>query len=203
MWMLVPLGNPGGEYAGTRHNLGRLMLQRWMAAHVPVPSVVRKLPSGTVYRLGDSFLALVPATFMNLSGVACAEALRADYDPARMLVLLDDKDLPLGLGRLRVSGGDGGHNGMASVIEALGRPDIARLRLGIGPFRRPLADFVLGPWTDGEWARLDALDTPFARFMERLAASSDLGALQGQVNGAGFWEMPVDPGNVLDPPNDF
>ena len=82
--------------------------------------------------------------------------------------------MPLGQGRFRTAGSDGGHNGVKSVLHHLQRQDVARLRLGIGPFRRPLVDFVLEEWTDDEWDRIDALDAPFARFMEHLGSTEDL-----------------------------
>ena len=183
MFLLVPLGNPGAAYAATRHNLGRLMLQRWMETHCPNPAVVHSFSTGAVYRLKHPFLALVPGTYMNLSGQACAEAVQAGFEPERMLLLHDDKDLPLGEGRFRLSGSDGGHNGLKSVFAHLGTQDVARLRLGLGPYERPLVDFVLGEWTEAEWDRLDAMDEPFARFMDQLAAAPDLAALAGK---AGF-----------------
>jgi PTH1 family peptidyl-tRNA hydrolase len=190
MRLLVPLGNPGPAYTITRHNLGRLMLMRWMEQG-PEPRVVRKLSTGTIYALRPPFQALVPGTYMNLSGQACAEAAAAGHDPARMVLLYDDKDLPLGLGRFRLTGSDGGHNGLKSVFGLLQRQDIPRLRLGIGPFQRPLVDFVLGEWTEAEWARIDAMDAPFARFMDLLRDTDDLGALAGTVNAASFWLPPV------------
>jgi PTH1 family peptidyl-tRNA hydrolase len=188
MWLLVPLGNPGDAYTPTRHNLGRLMLQRWMAAHAPGAGPLRALPTGTLYGLGPSFQALVPGTYMNLSGQACVQAVAAGFEPGRMIVLCDDKDLPLGRGRLRLSGSSGGHNGLKSVFECLGREDIPRLRLGIGPFQRPLVDFVLGEWTPEEWEILDAMDAPFARFMDLLAGTPALAALPGEVNSENFWK---------------
>jgi PTH1 family peptidyl-tRNA hydrolase len=104
-----------------------------------------------------------------------------------MVLLYDDKDLPLGTGRFRLDGSAGGHNGLRSVFECLDTPDIARLRLGIGPFQRPLVDFVLEPWTTPEWERIDALDAPFARFLDVLSATEDLGTVANQVNAATFW----------------
>lgn len=186
-WVLVPLGNPGADYVNTRHNLGRLMLQRWMVGQgISAPSV-EELPSGRLYRLADGLRALVPGTYMNLSGQCCREAVDRGVDPARLILLFDDKDLPLGQGRFRPAGGAGGHNGVASVMEHLGTDQVARLRLGIGPFERPLVDFVLGNWTEAEWARLAGLDAPFARFLTLLGESRSLDALPGQVNAATFW----------------
>jgi len=178
----VPLGNPGEAYTATRHNLGRLMLQRWMERHCPRPGVERSFQCGTLYRLKRPFLALVPGTWMNLSGQVCAEAARAGYDPARMILLHDDKDLPLGEGRFRLAGSDAGHNGLKSVFAELGTREVPRLRLGIGPFERPLVDFVLGEWTPAEWDLIDAMEKPFADFMERLASAPDLQAIAGQAS---------------------
>ena len=187
-WILVPLGNPGDEYAVTRHNLGRLLLQRWMDPHCRQPGRVHAFKTGNLYALGEPFLALVPSTYMNLSGQTCAEAVEAGFDPRRMILLHDDKDLPLGLGRFRLNGSDGGHNGLASVFEQLGTQDIARLRLGIGPFQRPLHEYVLGEWTAPEWDCIEALDAPFARFLDALAACEELAALPGVVNAEAFWK---------------
>ena len=168
------------------------MLQRWMAAHCPQPAVVHTFGTGALYRLKHPFLALVPGTWMNLSGQACAEAVKAGFPAAQMILLHDDKDLPLGEGRFRLSGSDGGHNGLKSVFEHLGTRDLPRLRLGIGPFQRPLVDFVLGEWTDEEWARIDAMDAPFAKFMDLLAQGGDLA---GYASLASFRpEPPMEPG---------
>ena len=191
MWTLLPLGNPGPDYAHTRHNLGRLTVQRWMEDRAITPKPLKKFPSGTLYGLTDRLQALVPGTYMNLSGHVCAEAMKAGLDPSRLVMLYDDKDLPLGYGRFRLDGSHGGHNGVRSVQEAVGMESVLpRLRLGIGPFERPLADFVLGPWTDPEWDRIEALDAPFARFLDLLAGTEDAGALANQVNGEAFWAAP-------------
>ncbi len=191
MWTLVPLGNPGDDYAATRHNMGRLMLQRWMEDRDLAPKAAKRFPSGSLYPLTDRLQALVPATWMNLSGEACAQADGAGIYARRMVLLYDDKDLPLGLGRFRLDGSDGGHNGLKSVFHHLGTEKIARLRLGIGPFARPLHDFVLGEWNDAEWDRIEALDAPFAAFMEKLAVVEELATLANQVNGGTFWLHPV------------
>ncbi len=194
MWTLVPLGNPGREYQDTRHNLGRLLLQRWMADRNLAPKPARRFASGQLYPLAPGLQALVPGTYMNLSGEACAQAHAAGTDHRRMILLYDDKDLPLGSGRFRLDGSAGGHNGLGSVFEALGTTAIARLRLGIGPFERPLVDFVLGHWTDPEWERIGGLDAPFARFLDLLSTTETLDGLANQVNASVFWEAaPAEP----------
>lgn len=187
MWTLVPLGNPGPEYADTRHNLGRLLLQRWMEDRKLNPPVVKKFASGRLYGLTPKLQALVPSTYMNLSGEVCFQAARAGLDPRKLILLYDDKDLPLGTGRFRLDGSDAGHNGLKSVFDELGTSKVARLRLGIGPFERPLADYVLGPWTDPQWAVIGGLDAPFAKFLELLAGCGDLSKLGNQVNPEAFW----------------
>jgi PTH1 family peptidyl-tRNA hydrolase len=187
MWTLLPLGNPGPDYALTRHNLGRLLLLRWMESTGISATVKQEFPSGTWYGLTDRLDALVPATWMNLSGQVVGEALAAGVPPERLVVLVDDKDLPLGLGRFRLEGSHGGHNGLRSVLEALGGDSLARLRLGIGPFHRPLHEFVLGPWTDEEVNRIDGLDAPFAAFLDLLRAAESLAPLPGRVNAPAFW----------------
>lgn len=188
MWTLLPLGNPGAEYANTRHNMGRLLLQRWMAERNMNPPVKKKFTNGTLYALTDRLQALVPSTFMNLSGQVCAEADVAGIYARKLVMLHDDKDLPLGYGRFRLDGSDGGHNGLKSVFHHAGTQSIARLRLGIGPFERPLHEYVLGEWTEPEWKLIDELDAPFARFLELLGATEELGTLANQVNGDAFWK---------------
>ncbi|MBI4911810.1 MAG: aminoacyl-tRNA hydrolase [Acidobacteria bacterium] len=187
MWTLLPLGNPGSEYSATRHNLGRLMLQRWIEDRGLSPKAIQEFQTGRLYRLNQDFQALVPGSFMNLSGQTAAEAAASGLPLERMLLLMDDKDLPLGRGRLRLFGSDGGHRGLRSVQASLGTQNVARLRLGIGPFTRPLHDFVLGEWTEAEWEALDRLDAPFGHFLEALAGCDSLGDLPNQVNWDEFW----------------
>lgn len=191
-WIILPLGNPGEEYAMTRHNMGRVLVQRWTQAHCPKPEPSRPFQTGTLYQLTDAFMALVPSTYMNLSGQVVSEAVKAGFDPARFIVIYDDKDLPLGSARFRMEGSPGGHNGMANVIACLDSDKIARLRLGIGPFQRPLHEFVLQEWTDEEWPQVEAMDEPFARFMNELAQCSQLAKLPSKINSSGFWSS--DPG---------
>lgn len=187
MWTLLPLGNPGQDYAFTRHNLGRLLLLRWLDSRGLGAAVKREFPSGTLYGLTDRLEALVPATWMNLSGQVVGEATAAGIPPERLVALVDDKDLPLGLGRFRMEGSHGGHNGLRSALDAVESDRLARLRLGIGPFSRPLHDFVLGTWSAEERTRIDALDAPFAAFLELLGAAETLAILPGRVNAPAFW----------------
>ena len=129
--LLVGLGNPGREYAGTRHNVGFMIADR-LAAKSRAEFRIEKNWKAAMSKCGDLLLCK-PLTFMNLSG----ESVRAVSDfykvaPSEMLVVLDDTALPLGRLRLRTEGSAGGHNGLQSVIEHMGTPAVPRLRIGIG-----------------------------------------------------------------------
>jgi peptidyl-tRNA hydrolase, PTH1 family len=134
MRLFVGLGNPGKQYAETPHNAGFMALDRFAARH-RVPAFAAKF-SGEFARgkvLGEDVGLLKPQTYMNLSGESVAAALR--YLPVEIgdvLVVFDEMDIPSGKLRLRKFGGHGGHNGLRSIIEALGSQDFPRLRIGIG-----------------------------------------------------------------------
>ncbi len=154
--VVVGLGNPGPEYETTRHNVGFLVVDllsgRWN----------RRFRSGPGDSLvasaelqGNPVLLMKPLTFMNNSGSAVADVLRQyDPGPASLLIILDDFALPIGALRLRPRGSDGGHNGLASIIEHLGTDEVPRLRCGIGRDAPPpgtaMADFVLSRFDAGE-----------------------------------------------------
>jgi len=157
-WLIVGLGNPGPEYAATRHNVGFLGADE-VAERLGVS--FRRDRSRAMVATGQ--LAGVPVTlakpmsFMNLSGGPVA-ALRGFYKlpPARVLVLHDELDLPFGTIRLKLGGGNNGHNGLRSITTALRSPDYYRLRIGIGrpPGRMDAADFVLRGFSASECREL-------------------------------------------------
>ena len=131
----VGLGNPGDKYAGTRHNVGFMALER-LAAQAGGSFKQQSKLHGLLAEVGvgaKRLRLLMPQTFMNDSGRSIRAALDwFDLEPAQMLVLVDDMDLPLGRLRLRLSGGAGGHNGLRSTIAHLGGQEFPRLRIGIG-----------------------------------------------------------------------
>jgi peptidyl-tRNA hydrolase, PTH1 family len=168
----VGLGNPGPEYADTRHNAGfRLadrLAERWGFGSFRRGERAREA-AGTLG--GVPVKLLKPQTYMNRSGAALAP-LRAlpEFDPARhLLVLVDDVAIPSGTFRLRGAGSAGGHNGLKSIEGALQRQDYARLRIGVGP-RPPeiedLSDYVLAEFTPEERTTLEALLDPMADAVE-------------------------------------
>jgi PTH1 family peptidyl-tRNA hydrolase len=134
--LIVGLGNPGREYAGTRHNVGFAVLdelaERFGCSFRNKLRFAAKLTEWNC--MAGRVVLAKPRTYMNRSGAAVAALLRKfGLGPADMLVVADDADLPIGQIRLRSSGGSGGHNGLRSIIEALGgNEEFARLRIGIG-----------------------------------------------------------------------
>jgi PTH1 family peptidyl-tRNA hydrolase len=147
--LIVGLGNPGAEYARTRHNVGFLLVERlaerWQAAW----TTERKFRSrvARAQRSERGVLLVQPQTFMNASGEAVAALVRFyQVTLANLLVVVDDADLPLGEIRLRPGGGTGGHHGLESLQAQLGAKDFARLRIGIGrqTGAREITGHVLG-----------------------------------------------------------
>ena len=128
--LVVGLGNPGREYAATRHNVGFMIVDRLAAAR-RASFHLEKAWKIELARAGAAWLCK-PLTYMNLSGQAVrAIAQFHKIEPDETLVVLDDMALPLGKLRLRSSGSSGGHNGLQSVIEHLGTSSVPRLRVGI------------------------------------------------------------------------
>jgi len=153
-WLIVGLGNPGAEYAKTRHNLGFMLIDE--LAREAQTQVKREECRALIGRavIEDQTVELAkPQTFMNLSGesISCLKA-KGDRSVERMIVISDDLALPLGTIRLRPKGTHGGHNGLRSIIDRLGTNDFIRLRIGITP-EHPIANaknFVLENFAKSE-----------------------------------------------------
>ena len=134
-YLIAGLGNPGREYRANRHNAGFMLLDRLVERHKWMGFTKRQGKALiTTATLGPAALVLAkPQTFMNLSGAAVSPLLRFyDLPLERLLVIVDEIDLPLGTLRLRPDGGSAGHNGMRSIIEQFGTETFPRLRLGVG-----------------------------------------------------------------------
>ncbi len=181
-WLIAGLGNPGPEYAGNRHNAG-FMVADVLAARIGAR--FKRDRSGAVVAVGR--LAGVPVTlgkpmsYMNLAGRPVA-AMRSFYKipPARVIVVHDDLDIPFGTIRLKLDGGDNGHNGLRSVTAALSTRDYYRIRLGIGrpPGRMDPAAFVLRDFSAAErkllpWLVDRSADATAALLTRGLAAAQN------------------------------
>lgn len=141
--LLVGLGNPGREYAETRHNIGFRLLDR-VADREGATWRAEKKWEAEIARSG-ALLLCKPLTYMNLSGDAVRAAAHFyKLQTSQILVALDDLALPLGKLRLRPRGSSGGHNGLNSIIDALGTREVARLRIGIGAAPGEATGHVLG-----------------------------------------------------------
>ena len=153
-YLIVGLGNPGREYAQTRHNAGFWVIDELQKRfNLPQYTTERKALTTNGMIAGRSIILAKPQTYMNLSG----ESVRAlvDYykvDTNHILVIYDDMDLDVGILRLRATGGHGGQNGMRNIIKHLGTKDFARARFGIGrpPGRMQGKDYVLSKFTGDE-----------------------------------------------------
>lgn len=167
--LIVGLGNPGPEYANTRHNFGFMVVDR-LAQRWGIPLVTEKQFQGSYgegWALGGKRRLLKPETYMNRSGQSVRAVLDwYKLDPSAVLVIYDDMDLPLGRLRLRGSGSAGGHNGMKSLIHHLGGEAFPRLRLGVGKPKaasssreggQAVIDHVLGKFTPQEKDLVEAV----------------------------------------------
>jgi PTH1 family peptidyl-tRNA hydrolase len=148
--LIAGLGNPGPEYAGTRHNVGFLVVDR--LAEQFGSTWKRSAKWEAISAKCGEVLLLKPRSFMNRSGHPLfAVAQFYKIDPEEILVVLDDFALPLGRLRLRASGSSGGHNGLESIIVQFGTEEIPRLRIGIGAAPRDGGvDYVLSSFFDEE-----------------------------------------------------
>ena len=157
-WLVVFLGNPGPKYDFTRHNAGFLVCDA--LARKKGFSVNRLRFSALTAQVdlgGEKALVMKPQTFMNLSGNAVGQAVRFYKIPAeRVLVVSDEVSLPPGKLRIRTKGSAGGHNGLKSIIAALGTDAFPRIRVGVGAPPHP--DYDMADWVLGVFRDQDALD---------------------------------------------
>lgn len=157
MWLVLGLGNPGPEYAGTRHNVGFSVVDHLSHRHgIALTKTRHRARFGRGTLAGQTVLLAQPLTFMNLSGEAARPLMSFHgIEPSNLVVVHDEADLAPGTIRLKWGGGNAGHKGLLSLTAHLGSPDFYRVRIGIG--RPPgggadLPDFVLDRPGPGEAA---------------------------------------------------
>ena len=156
--LIVGLGNPGADYAKTRHNAGFLLVEKLAEKWKSSWTKERKFQARVARAEHGKVLLAEPQTFMNLSGESVGALVKFYQLPMeKILVVVDDADLPLGEIRLRPGGGSGGHHGLESVTQHLGAKTYARLRVGIGRKNeaRQITGHVLGKFSAAENALLE------------------------------------------------
>lgn len=175
MKLLVGLGNPGPEYAATRHNIGFLVARKFAeTVGLSLKRQAHQAVLGTGRVVGQEVMVLLPQTYMNRSGVSVVSACKAKGIAAEDLIVVHDEiDLPFGALRIKAGGGHGGHNGLRSIVEHLGSRDFIRLRVGVG---RPVgqtdvARYVLGPFSAAEKSQLDNVLASSVKALEVLLQS--------------------------------
>jgi peptidyl-tRNA hydrolase, PTH1 family len=183
-WLIVGLGNPGPDYEWTRHNLGFMLIDK-LAADTGVRSFRRECQSlVSAAEIAEQKVKLAkPQTFMNLSGEAvnCLVEKQKPFPTAeRLVVISDDLALPFGTIRIRARGSAGGHNGLKSIIGALGTDEFFRLRIGIQP-DHPIADskrFVLDQFPKSARAEVDKILERSAEAIKTIVSDGVLKAMQ-------------------------
>jgi PTH1 family peptidyl-tRNA hydrolase len=174
-WLVVGLGNPGTEYAATRHNVGYLVVEE-LAGRARGKFAVHKRSRASVAEervQGQRAVLARPSTYMNESGGPVKGLLDFYKVPMeRLVVIHDELDIPFVSLRLKLGGGDNGHNGLRSIRRSTGSGEFYRVRVGIGrpPGRQDPADFVLKPWSATERKELPLLVSDAADAVELLLA---------------------------------
>jgi PTH1 family peptidyl-tRNA hydrolase len=187
--LIAGLGNPGNEYAGTRHNIGFMLVERVAAQSRASWKLEKKFNArlARVEQAGQKIILCQPQTFMNASGEAVGAVGRFYQLPVeRMLLVVDDADLPLGQIRLRAEGSSGGHHGLESIEQQLATRKYPRLRLGIGRRdgdARQITDYVLGRFTAAE---REIVEEVLARAGQQVECwwSAGIKEAMNQFNGA-------------------
>jgi len=187
-WLVVGLGNPGPKYELTRHNVGQMVVDelahRMEAAFATHKQANARVAEGWLRIGGAKVIAAKPNSYMNVSGGPVSSLARFfKIDPDHVIVVHDELDIPFDTIRLKRGGGHGGHNGVRDVAKALGTPDFARVRVGIGrpPGRQDPADWVLDPFGTAERKTLPVLIADAADAV-RLLIEDGLVAAQQKVH---------------------
>lgn len=194
-YLIVGLGNPGEEYAETRHNVGRMMLEEFRKKYdFPVwekDKTLKALVSKGAWKK-DKLVLLEPDNFMNVSGKSVVSLVKNVKDAERTIVVYDDLDLPLGTIKISFNRSSGGHKGVESIIKALKTPAFVRVRVGICPTtpsgkpRKPkgenaILDFIVGPFKKPEQEILKKTAKKVVAVLETILSEGRIKAM-GEVN---------------------
>ncbi len=183
-WLVVGLGNPGPQYELTRHNMGQLVvdeLAERRAERFKTHKAGARVVETWLRPGGDKLVLAKLNSYMNVSGGPVANLARFyGVEPAHVVVIHDELDIPFDALRLKVGGGHGGHNGVRDIAKALGTADFPRVRVGIGrpPGRQDAADWVLTPFGAADRKLLPAVLSDAADAVEQLIGEGLLAAQQ-------------------------
>ncbi len=173
MLMIVGLGNPGKKYAHTKHNVGFLVLDQLAAKlGVTISKLEFEAATASTFVDGQKVLLVEPQTYMNDSGRAVGPLMNYyQVETDELIVVQDDLDMPLGKVRLRAKGSAGGHNGLKSIIAAIGSSDFARVKIGTDhPQKQTVVDWVLTPFSKDDQPLINgAMDQAVALLEDRIA----------------------------------
>lgn len=181
MKLIVGLGNPGKEYAHTRHNIGFIVLDKCVER---LSIGFTKQRTYALAKLGNEAVFLKPMRYMNNSGIAVSEVV-GKYEVDSILIVYDEIYLPFGELRIRKNGSSGGHKGVSSIIDKLGSNQFNRLRIGIGqPTDEELSDYVLSKFKKSEKRVLDEVIINSSTLVERYieAGYEEMAALYSTIN---------------------
>jgi len=162
-WLIVGLGNPGTEYSNNRHNVGQMVLDelaRRVGGSFKVHKVRAHVLEGRLGIGGPRVVLAKPMSYMNVSGgPVSALAKFYDIDPQHVVAVHDEIDIPFNTVKLKIGGGEGGHNGLRDISKALATKEYLRVRVGVGrpPGRMDTADFVLKDFATAEKKELPFL----------------------------------------------
>ena len=186
MYIIAGLGNPGKEYAGSRHNVGFMTLDELADRYnIDVREKAYKALIGKGMIEGNKVILVKPQTYMNLSGESIRSVM--DYyktEPSEFIVIYDDISLDVGQLRIRKKGSAGGHNGIKNIIAHLGTQEFPRIKVGVGdkPPRMDLADYVLSRFSKEDREKMEQAFKDAAEAVEVMIAEGPDAAMN-QFNG--------------------
>jgi len=197
-YVIVGLGNPGEEYAKTRHNSGRIILEAFRRAHALPDWKGKKGVLVSNGKIGkETILLMLPELFMNKSGVPLKSVITSAKKAEHLIAVYDDLDLPLGTFRISFGRSSGGHKGVESIIRSIRTKDFIRLRVGISPqtpsgkIKKPLGekktvDFLMGSFNPKEEKALQALSAKINEALEAIVVEGKVVAMNrfNQVVGS-------------------
>lgn len=184
-WVILALGNPGPQYADSRHNVGWWVANSMLKRHGARLTDAGICHQATIRIADQNVIVAMPKTYVNRTGAAARVLLqRHGIEPSRLLVICDDINLPVGLIRVRKKGGAGGHNGLASTISEIGTEEFPRIRIGVGRQSQGASqvDHVLGTPSGDELADL-RLAVERAAEAATVAIEEGLDAAMNRYNG--------------------